>query len=68
MSAPTEVDHPLAYSAADCARLLGVNRTTIYGLVASGQLGSVKVGGRRLIPRAALLALLEVDANDADAS
>ncbi len=35
----------------------GVGRTTIYALLSSGRLRSVKVGRRRLIPSSALSAL-----------
>jgi len=38
------------YSATEAAVRLGVGRTTLYALLASGQLGSVSIGRRRLIP------------------
>ena len=38
----------------DAARLLSVSRTTVYGLLQSGALRSVKVGGLRRIPYDAL--------------
>jgi excisionase family DNA binding protein len=41
------------------AALLGVSRRTIYDLIARGELASVKIGARRLIPRRARLDLLE---------
>jgi excisionase family DNA binding protein len=52
-------DAAQAYSIEETANRLGVHRTTVYDLINTGRLGSIKVGGRRLIPRAALLALLE---------
>ena len=41
-----------------CERL-GVGRTTVYGLIAEGELESVKVGRRRLIPASSPAAYLE---------
>ncbi|MGI8569120.1 MAG: helix-turn-helix domain-containing protein [Methylocella sp.] len=38
----------------DAARLLGLCRTRIYELIASGDLKSVKIGRRRLVNRASL--------------
>ena len=38
---------------------LGVGRSTIYGMIASGELKSVMIGGRRLIPRASIEALVQ---------
>ena len=37
----------------------GLGRSTIYGLMEDGSLAYVKVGRRRLIPRRALVELLE---------
>jgi len=42
----------------DAARLLSVSRTTVYGLLQSGALRSVKVGGLRRIPYDALEAFV----------
>ena len=41
------------------ANLLGVSRRTIYKLISTGELQSVKVRGRRLIPRRAREQLIE---------
>lgn len=38
----------------ETARLLSISRTAVYGQLRSGALRSVKVGGRRLIPRTVL--------------
>ena len=38
----------------DAARVLGVSRTKVYELIRCGALGSVRVGGLRRIPVAAL--------------
>jgi len=42
----------------EAARLLNVGRSTVYDLIRSGRLRSVKIGRRRLVPRDALDALL----------
>lgn len=54
-----DVIEPLALSPAQAARALSLSRPSLYGLLNSGQLRSVRVGSRRLIPVAALRALLE---------
>lgn len=41
------------------ANLLGVSRRTIYKLISTGEIQSVKVRGRRLIPRRAREDLIE---------
>ena len=49
----------------DAARVLGIGRTKVYELMRSGALRSVRVGGLRRIPVAALaefVAQLEMDA------
>lgn len=52
MVAPTNVDtERLAYSPAEVAAKLGCTRTHIQNLIARGELPSVKLGRRRLIPR-----------------
>ena len=50
---------PLAVSPETAGRLLDVSRQTVYNLLNSGQLFSLKVGSRRLIPMTALRAFLE---------
>lgn len=49
----------LLYPVAEAAALLGIGRTNVYYLMNDGKLGSVRIGSRRLIPRAALLAFVE---------
>ena len=49
---------PLAYRVNEFCRLIGLGRTSVYGLIADGTLPTVKIRGRRLIPRDAALALL----------
>ena len=48
----------LSYSVAEAAKVTGLGRTTIYGLIGSGELPSRKIGNRRLIPAKALEALV----------
>lgn len=50
MANQTAETAPLALSPAKAADLLGVSRTVINNLMYSGELPSVKVGKRRLIP------------------
>ena len=49
-----ETHRPLLLSVAEVAMLLGVHRSTVYDLLAAGELRSTTLGRRRLIPRAAL--------------
>jgi excisionase family DNA binding protein len=44
----------LLYSVAEAASLLGVGRTYMFRLIASGEVESIKVGRLRKIPRDAL--------------
>lgn len=39
----------------DVMARLGVGRSTVFGLLASGRLRSVKIGRRRLVPEQALI-------------
>jgi len=43
----------------DVAKLLGLSRSLAYDAVAKGQIPSVKIGGRRLVPYVALVRMLE---------
>jgi excisionase family DNA binding protein len=45
---------PVLYRVEEAAEALRVSRGTLYGLIRSGQLDTVKVGSRRLVPVAAL--------------
>lgn len=45
---------PLSVSVEEAARLLGLSRSNLFKLMESGELRSVKVGSRRLVPRWAL--------------
>lgn len=48
----------VAYSVREACAAMSLGRTTIYALIGKGMLRAVRVGGRTLIPREALLALL----------
>ena len=52
-------NEPLAYRVNEFCRVVGLGRTTVYGLIADGTLPTVKIRGRRLIPRDAALARLK---------
>jgi len=51
-------DESLTLSVPEAARLLGIGRNTAYEAVKTGQLPSVKIGNRVLVPRAALERML----------
>jgi excisionase family DNA binding protein len=53
-SKPLSAPGPLLYSVEDAAQLLGIGRTFMFHLVATGEICSVKIGKRRKIPRDAL--------------
>jgi excisionase family DNA binding protein len=42
----------------DAAAIYGLSRSTLYKLMSAGKLRTVKVGGRRLIPKDAIEALI----------
>ncbi len=44
----------LLYDVREASRLLSCGRTTVYELIKSGELGSVLVGRRRLVPATAI--------------
>lgn len=48
------IAEPLLYTPEEAARVAAVGRTTIFELIATGELGSVKIGRSRRVPRAAL--------------
>ncbi len=50
---------PLLHTPEDAARIASLGRTTIFELMASGQLPSIKIGRSRRIPHAALIAFVD---------
>jgi excisionase family DNA binding protein len=59
---------PLAFCVEDAARLIGVSRATLYVLISTGDLATIKIRKRRLVTRDALLKLLAVGAKETKAS
>jgi len=52
---PAATDGPPALlSTTDAARRLAIGRSALYGLIAEGELRTIKVGRRRLVPADAL--------------
>lgn len=49
----------LAYTINDFGRMMGLGRSTIYNMIARGQLQISQVGHRKLIPHSEAIALLE---------
>jgi excisionase family DNA binding protein len=58
MSKNAENHWRLVFSIQEAALACGLSRATIYRLIASGQLKTIKIGARRLVPIAAIDALL----------
>ena len=50
---------PIALRINDAARLAGLGRTSIYELIKTGRLKTVKIAGRRFVPMSALRHLIE---------
>ena len=61
----TLTDHRKTYSVPEAARVLGIGRSAAYEAARTGQLPTVKIGKRILVPVAALERMLaECGAND----
>jgi excisionase family DNA binding protein len=58
---PVGNDERLVYSVAEAGALLGISRAFAYELVARGELPVIRLGRRRLVPKAALLALIALE-------
>jgi len=57
---PVEVPDPLCLSVRDaCRELGGLGRSTLYELLAKGEIDSMRVGARRLVVTASLRAFVE---------
>jgi excisionase family DNA binding protein len=57
--AGTQERERLVYTVAEAGELLGISRAFAYELVARGELPVIRLGRRRLVPKVALLALVE---------
>jgi excisionase family DNA binding protein len=55
----TPIENKLALRVRDASVAVGLSRSTLCKLMATGKLRSIKIGGRRLILRADLEALLQ---------
>lgn len=54
----------LAYSINRTAKVLGVGRTTIYKLIRSGEVDTLKIGSRTLITTASITRLIQTRAQN----
>ena len=52
---------PLTISVTEAARLLGISRATAYAAVRNGDIPSINIGKRRMIPRTWLITQLGTD-------
>ena len=59
-----EREERLVYSVAEAGALLGISRAFAYELVARGELPVIRLGRRRLVPKAALSALVGCEQAD----
>jgi excisionase family DNA binding protein len=66
---PEAGNERLVYSVAEAGALLGISRAFAYELVARGELPVIRLGRRRLVPKAALIAFIGLEpANQAGAA
>lgn len=56
-------DHPLTLTVEQAAKLLGIGRSTAYELVHTGDIPSLRLGRRIVVPRARLALLLGYEAD-----
>ena len=59
-------DRRLSLTVMEAAEVLGISRTLAYELVARGELPSLRMGRRIVVPRRALESLLEPPSNSVD--
>jgi excisionase family DNA binding protein len=59
MVSTVEVPEKLVYGVVEAGRFLGLGRSASYEAARSGQLPTIKIGGRYKVPKAALQRLLE---------
>ena len=58
---PVAGNERLVYSVAEAGALLGISRAFAYELVARGELPVIRLGRRRLVPKAALIAFIGLE-------
>ena len=58
VEAPESAQTGMTYTVAEAAALLGVSRSVTYGAVQRGELPSIRIGHRILVPRDALERML----------
>jgi excisionase family DNA binding protein len=63
-TASSQSDDRLVYTVAEAGAMLGISRAFAYELVGRGELPVIRLGRRRLVPKVALLAILEPDRSD----
>lgn len=56
---PGQQERSLVCSVSEVTKLLGIGRSTVYALLHTGQIPCIKYGKRMLIPRIALMKMLE---------
>jgi excisionase family DNA binding protein len=56
------IPRPLTYSIKDAIQVSSIGRTTLYSLISSGEIETVKVGKRRLVKAASLAKFIGVAA------
>ncbi len=59
--APVPMFDRHAYTVADTCRTLSIGRTSLYELIATGEIKPVRIAGRTLIPRTEIERLTRVD-------
>lgn len=69
MDTPSDVsrnpgEDRLVFTVAEAGELLGISRAFAYELVARGDLPVIRLGRRRLVPKIALLALVQANRGD----
>ena len=60
---PSNNTAKLAYSVPEVAKMLSISRASAYAYVRTGEIRSVTIGGRIIVPRKVLDELLDLEAN-----
>jgi excisionase family DNA binding protein len=62
-----ESEEDRGYSLEDAARRIGVGRSMVYELIASGELDAIRIGRRRIVPGMAIRAYMKAKIEEARA-